>query len=226
MELSDFYEIIEKIKVSFMSANTDYRLLFVNIAVLIILMSMYYDIKVDDILVKAKYLTIFSVSSIIIFLLHLFIGDIIIFIPLFVFFSLQILLKINKFKFLSFLNEEDDEIEENLPSTNSPPLTNNDETLQKIKKLGKDNNFNILDVLYVYDYISDYQRRKIIQSMICRNTDQMAEKLLTTYTISPEELNEAYAILNLIGLEGRIVTKEEAIMCLLKNKKGEGEADD
>lgn len=226
MELSDFYEIIEKIKVSFMSANTDYRLLFVNIAVLIILMSMYYDIKVDDILVKAKYLTIFSVSSVIIFLLHLFIGDIIIFIPLFVFFSLQILLKINKFKFLNFLNEEDDEIEENLPSTNSPPLTNNDETLQKIKKLGKDNNFNILDVLYVYDYISDYQRRKIIQSMICRNTDQMAEKLLTTYTISPEELNEAYAILNLIGLEGRIVTKEEAIMCLLKNKKGEGEADD
>lgn len=226
MELNDFYEIIEKIKVSFMSANTDYRLLFVNIAVLIILMSMYYDIKVDDILVKAKYLTIFSVSSVIIFLLHLFIGDIIIFIPLFVFFSLQILLKINKFKFLSFLNEEDDEIEENLPSTNSPPLTNNDETLQKIKKLGKDNNFNILDVLYVYDYISDYQRRKIIQSMICRNTDQMAEKLLTTYTISPEELNEAYAILNLIGLEGRIVTKEEAIMCLLKNKKGEGEADD
>ena len=54
----------------------------------------------------------------------------------------------------------------------------------------------------------------------------MAEKLLTTYTISPEELNEAYAILNLIGLEGRIVTKEEVIMCLLKNKKGEGEADD
>ena len=99
MELSDFYEIIEKIKVSFMSANTDYRLLFVNIAVLIILMSMYYDIKVDDILVKAKYLTIFSVSSVIIFLLHLFIGDIIIFIPLFVFFSLQILLKINKLNF-------------------------------------------------------------------------------------------------------------------------------
>lgn len=222
MDLSNFYEFLEKIKESFISANTDYRLLFINIAVLIILMSMYYDIKVDDILIKAKYLTIFSISSVIIFLLHLFIGDIIIFIPLFVFFGLQMILKIKKFKFLTEENEENDE---ELPSTNNIPSTT-DETLQKIKKLGKDNNFNIIDVLYIYDYISDYQRRKIIQSMICKNTDQMAEKFLTTYTISPEELDEAYAILNLIGLEGRIVTKEEAIMCLLKNKRGEGESND
>lgn len=220
MDLSNFYEFLEKVKESFISVDTDYRLLFINIAVLIILMSMYYDIKVDDILIKSKYLTIFSISSVITFLLHLFIGDIIIFIPLFVFFGLQMVLKIKKFKFLTEENEEE------LPSTNNIPSTTNDETLQKIKKLGKDNNFNIIDVLYIYDYISDYQRRKIIQSMICKNTDQMAEKLLTTYTISPEELDEAYAILNLIGLEGRIVSKEEAIICLLKNKRGEGESND
>lgn len=163
--------------------------------------------------------------------MQLAVGNIIVFLPVLSFFGINLLMFLkNKDAFKIFSRNQD--TNDNVNNTSSVPTSNrtqagiNGDISEKMEKLGKVSNFNILDVLFIYDYISDYQRRKVIQSLICESTDKMADKLLSIPTITEEELDEARAILNLIGLEGRIVTKEEAIICLLKNKKGEGERDD
>jgi hypothetical protein len=230
MKINDIYEFIDKIRIAYENTSIDYVKFFFDMIFLIILFCIFYDIKVMDIFKKGKYLVQYCITGCLTFLGHITVGSIAVFVPIVCFFCTHLILST---KIGSVFNNIVPETENTTNAPSTPILSKtsdrnenkNDDIPYKINKLGKDNNFNIIDVLFIYDYISDYQRRKIIQSLICENTDNMACKLLETYTITEEELKEAKAILNLIGLEGRLVTKEEAIMCLIKNKK-EGEGND
>lgn len=233
MSLNNFYDLIEKLKDSYENSNMDYTIFGLNIVLLLIIFCFYYDIKVKELFTEKKFLALFAVNSCLMFILQLMVGNLALFLPVLSFFGVNLLMYIKSretFRIFSRSQTTNEESDNTSSVPNSTRLSSNtgisEDMTDKMSKLGKNTNFNILDVLFIYDYISDYQRRKVIQSLICESTDKMADKLLTIPTITEEELNEARAILNLIGLEGRIVTKEEAIMCLLKNKKGEGENND
>jgi uncharacterized protein with ATP-grasp and redox domains len=99
-----------------------------------------------------------------------------------------------------------------------------DDIHYKIKRLGKDSNFNIVDILYIYDYITEYQRRKLIQNLITENLDTMISYLLSQPIINDEELKEARAIQNLIEFENRLVTKDEAVSYLIQKHDEERES--
>ena len=229
MNVNEIYEFLERVKTAYINSNINYSLFIFDIAFLVILYCLFYDIKVLDIFRNRKHLVPFAINCCLTFLGHIGVGSIAVFVPTVCFFCTHLILNTKIGAIFKQIAPERNNI---TPSQTNPSTTLGRDTTaktgdipHKLNKLGKDNNFNIIDVLFIYDYISDYQRRKIIQSLICENTENMANKLLTTYTITQDELKEAKAILNLISLEGRLVTKEEAILCLLKNKR-EGESND
>jgi len=105
-------------------------------------------------------------------------------------------------------NDKDDEIKDQ--SVHNSKLEN----LDYIDKPDLD---NIIDILTLYDYISLNHRRKLYESAIFFPEPEDAVcDLLEMDVLTKEELEEAYAIKNLIKLEGRLVTKEEALVWILK----------
>lgn len=237
MNLNQFYDLLEKIRVTYESNTMNYEVLVLNLIVLTFVICMYYNITIKEIINEKRYIVITLVNIAITFLLQLFLGNIKIFPSLFSFFGINLVIFLKDkelFKIFSKTqqnnNNNTNSDQQQKQNSISAKIVNNTainkDMNAKMIKLGKTSNFNIIDVLFLYDYISDYQRRKVIQLLLCESTDQMADTLLTTFILTEDELKEAKAILNLIGLEGRIVTKDEAILCLLKNKKGKGEKDD
>ena len=76
---------------------------------------------------------------------------------------------------------------------------------------------NIIDILLLYNYISANQRKKLYEEvMFLDEPEEEVERLLEMKVLSREELNEARAIKNLIKLEGKLVSKEDAVKWIIK----------
>lgn len=76
---------------------------------------------------------------------------------------------------------------------------------------------NIIDILTVYNYIGANHRRKLYESAIfAPDPEDAVKELLDMKVLTEEELSEAYAIKNLIKLKGRMVTRDEALMWIIK----------
>ena len=85
------------------------------------------------------------------------------------------------------------------------------------------NQLNIIMILEMYGYISPNQKFKMITQSLFETPDEQVEKLLEMYVLDTEELKEARAILNLIRLNNRLISKEEALQCITRQKKKEKE---
>jgi len=94
----------------------------------------------------------------------------------------------------------------------------NDENLLRIKELNKDGNYDILDILYIYNYISKNHYEKLIVNSLFETPEQMVKKLLSMTVLTEKELIEARVILNVIRLKNKIISKEEALEYLCKKE--------
>jgi hypothetical protein len=83
-------------------------------------------------------------------------------------------------------------------------------------------NLNITNILELYGYISPNQKYKMISSSIFETPDEQVKKLLDMAALEESELKEATAILNLIRLKKRLVSKEEVLKYIIENEKEEG----
>lgn len=104
---------------------------------------------------------------------------------------------------------KDEEIDKDIEIddySTDPNLTTIPEALKNVHY----KNIDIITVLDQYGYISTNQRYKLVLESLYETPDQMVNKLLTMSAITQLELNEARAILNLMDLRKRVVTKEEA----------------
>ena len=93
----------------------------------------------------------------------------------------------------------------------------NQQELQRLKRKFKGNPyFSILEVLLYYDYISPLHKEYIETENIFDSPEQMAEKLLTLPVLTERQLDEAKAIMNVIRMEGQILTKQDALLLVAK----------
>jgi len=109
-------------------------------------------------------------------------------------------------------NNTDDEKESLLPSFYDP---NN---LKLPENITSYNQLNIIMILEMYGYISPNQKFKMITQSLFETPDEQVEKLLEMYVLNKDELDEARAILNLIKLNNRLISKEEALHCIMEVK--------
>lgn len=80
------------------------------------------------------------------------------------------------------------------------------------------NDLDIIKILELYGYISQNQRFKMVKNSLFETSDEQIQKLLTMYALDEKEYKEAKAILNLIKLNNRIVSKEEVIKFILEQE--------
>jgi hypothetical protein len=123
-------------------------------------------------------------------------------------------------------------------STNTTPVsntvnvninTNEDDELNdfynpNIKLFEKDININNLDIIMIlelYGYISPNHKYKMITSSLFENPEEQVMKLLDMHVLEESEYREAKAILNLIKLKKRLVTKEEALKYIMNAESTE-----
>lgn len=99
----------------------------------------------------------------------------------------------------------DDMLDDNeLPTVNSDYFDPND----------------IIDILFVYRYISQNQRSKLYDNnLISNNPDELVRQILNMQAVTDDELEEAIVIRNLIKKSHHLVTKEDALKELLKKKR-------
>lgn len=211
MDLNDFFDFIERIK-ELMNSNNSFKFNFnfpifiVNICLLMVIFILYYDLKPRDIFKDRKYLILITLISFVDFIMEILVGSIPLINSILSFFLVNILFLFKDkelFKLFHKTKDKEKDIKYN-------------EIQNKIDSLDKEyGDLNILDVLYVYDYITTYQRRKVIQDMIYNDENDMVTYLSEKPTITDEELKEARAILNLIHYYNKIITKEEAMLYLI-----------
>lgn len=187
--------------------NFDYTIFLINILIITFIFLSYYDIKLMDIYKDKHILMIYSIIVVLELGLELAVGPIPVVTGLLSFFSIHIIFFIKDRKTFDSLNK------------NNNSNLELDDLHYRLKKIGKESNFNIIDILYIYDYITAYQRRKLLQTMISSDMDDMLNYLTERPVISQEELKEAKAIQNLIEFENRLVTKEEAVSYLIKQEE-------
>lgn len=190
----------------------DYKIFILNLLIVTIIFIVYYDIKLKYIYKDKHLLMTYAIIVILEFLLELIFGNILVLTPLFSFFAVHIVLFIKNKDIFDSLSNHAKEKRGNDPKGEMGDL------YYKMRRLGKNEDFNIIDILYIYDYITEYQRKKIMQTLICESMETMVDYLLSQPTITQAELKEARAIKNLISFEHRIVTKDEAMVYLLNNE--------
>lgn len=76
-------------------------------------------------------------------------------------------------------------------------------------------NLDLISILEMYGYISENQKFKTITQSFFEDSDEQIKRLLKMHALEEFELKEAHAILNLIKLKKKIVTKEEALKCIM-----------
>lgn len=220
MELEYIKEVCNFIKDIFNVKSFDVPILLFNLCIIFFISLLYYDVKIKNLFSETRLILLMTLVCLVDFIAECIIGNIIFIIPIVSFFLVQLFLLIkdkNLFDYFSPKKKKEKRDKEN---------DEYNELNFKIKKLGKESGFDLLDILYIYDYITDYQRRKVIQNLIYDDIDDMIRFLNTHPTVSDEELMEARAILNLIELNGKIVTKQEATFYLLDNSTCEAEVED
>lgn len=209
MDFEKMHTMIELSKHSLNPKEFDFIVMLFNFFIALIFLVLYYDIKIKDIIKERRFMLLLGIVLIVDFFLEITFGNILLLTPVISFFIVQITFMLKDKElfnvFNSFLKKNPDENQMEFEDERA-------ELEFKMTKLGKNNNFNLIDILYLYDYITDYQRRKVIQDLIYDDTDGMIEYLNTNPAVSDEELREAKAILNLINLQGKVLTKEEALL--------------
>lgn len=100
--------------------------------------------------------------------------------------------------------------------------------LNRLKKEFRNNpHYSILEVLLYYGYISQLQKEYIETENIFDSPDEMSKKLLNISALTPNQLKEAKAIMNVIRREGKILTKQEALFQIAKleeRRESDGQA--
>ncbi len=98
--------------------------------------------------------------------------------------------------------------------------TKNQNELQRLKKEFKDNpHYSILEVLLHYGYISPLQKEYVETENIFESPDEMAKRFLTMTVLTEEQLKEAKAIMNIIRMEHKILTKQDALLLISQMKE-------
>lgn len=211
MNLHDMSSTAEYIKSIFDMSQFDLVVLLFNFFIALVFLIVYYDIKIKDIFKEKKFMILLFLVYVVDFILECIFGNIIVIIPAVSFFAVHTIFLIKDKELLKTF-ENIGRSGSNDDFLNSSSIDAMNEIKFKMKKLGKTSNFNLIDILYIYDYISDYQRRKVIQTLIYEDPNGMVTYLQDHPAVSDEELKEAKAILNLITLQGRVLTKEEALL--------------
>ena len=97
--------------------------------------------------------------------------------------------------------------------------------LAELKNKFKDNPYySILEVLLYYGYISSIQKETVEAENIFKTPDDMAKEFLSKPILTEEQLDEAIGIMNVIRREGKILTREEALL-LIMNMRSDKDAD-
>lgn len=86
----------------------------------------------------------------------------------------------------------------------------------RFDKIDKDN-YDMLDILYAYGYISEVQYKKVIECSIFESIDEMVRKLEEMPIITKSDIKEARVIMNLIRLCDKEVTRERAIRYIIEH---------
>lgn len=98
--------------------------------------------------------------------------------------------------------------------------TKNQNELQRLKREFKDNpHYSILEVLLHYGYISPLQKEYVETENIFESPDEMAKRFLTMTVLTEEQLKEAKAIMNIIRMEHKILTKQDALLLISQMKE-------
>lgn len=79
-------------------------------------------------------------------------------------------------------------------------------------------NFTLIDILYVYNYITESQKEKLKKSILYEDPNEIIDSLLSTYTINIEQLKEAKDILEEVKFRGKLISKDEALLILLNGR--------
>lgn len=227
MNIDDIFSLAEKFKLLDLK-HFDISILMINFLIITIIFVIYYDLKPKEIIRDKKYLTLIMLMFLVDTILEFFVGNIPAICSIITFFLVNILFMLKDKELFKLFNSD--------KKNDTPSNTSGDDINFKIKKLGKNspNELNILDILYVYDYITGYQRRKVMKEMIYDDVNDMAEFLTKRPSVTEEELKEARAILNLISINGKVVTREEAMLYLIdyrnerdkENKRKSGDEED
>lgn len=102
-------------------------------------------------------------------------------------------------------------------ATKSAETLAKEQEQQRLKKLFKEEPYySILEVLLYYGYISPLHKEFIESENIFNTPDEMAEKFLTMSVLTEEQLSEAKAIMNVIRREGKILTRQDALLIVAK----------
>lgn len=84
-------------------------------------------------------------------------------------------------------------------------------------KFKKNPYYSILEVLLYYGYISSIQKETVEAENIFKTPDEMAKEFLSKPILTEEQLDEAIGIMNVIRRQGKILTREEALLLIMKN---------
>lgn len=82
-------------------------------------------------------------------------------------------------------------------------------------KFKKNPHYSILEVLLYYGYISKIQKEMVESANIFKTPDEMAKEFLTKTILTENQLAEAIGIMNVIRREGKILTREEALLLIM-----------
>ena len=83
------------------------------------------------------------------------------------------------------------------------------------EKFKKNPHYSILEVLLYYGYISKIQKEMVESANIFKTPDEMAKEFLIKTILTEEQLEEAIGIMNVIRREGKILTREEALLLIM-----------
>lgn len=106
--------------------------------------------------------------------------------------------------------------------------TNRSELKELEAKFKKTPNYSILEVLLHYGYIGELHKESAELSNIFEDPSDIAETFKQTPILTDQQLKEATAIMNVIRREGKILTRQEALLIVsrLKDKGGNNDAKD
>ena len=76
--------------------------------------------------------------------------------------------------------------------------------------------YSILEVLLYYGYISSIQKETVEAENIFKTPDDMAKEFLSKPILTEDQLEEAIGIMNVIRREGKILTREEALLLIMR----------
>lgn len=86
--------------------------------------------------------------------------------------------------------------------------------------------YSILEVLLYYGYISTIQKETVEAENIFKSPDDMAKEFLSKPILTKEQLDEAIGIMNVIRREGKILTREEALLLIMNMGKSSSDISD